>query len=463
MFKILEKAFIIFALIYFAGGLILILQRDNLPTSDEPPANSSMAMLHKHEQISNNDPTQKNPIKLGVEIFIYLTTAFLIVRNLRVFVDLALRHKLLWILLAVALLSALWSDVPSFTAKRGLVLLAATCFGVYLATHYTMRQIIRMMCVVGAIAAIGSFLVVWRMPDVGISGGATAGDWQGIFGQKNTLGRFMALETLVFAVATLKEERFRWVFALGALVSCGLLVMSRDISAAVLLPVLFGLIPVFHFARKYSLASIVTTLGVIGGTAAAFVFVIIIEPKKLLLMLGKDSTLSGRTEIWALVWQKVIERPWLGYGYSGFWLGKDGKESAGIWEALKWSVPHSHNGYLDVLVQLGAVGLLLFFVGYVVFFRQALRCARASKTVLGLFPLLYLSFMLLTNCTEGTILRDESIFWVLYAAIWVLTTRWLDLAGSRALHPARATRAIPNAAKRDLAPAWQVRSSNQAT
>jgi len=460
MLKILEKSFIIFALLYFAGGLILVLQPDSQPSSDEPPAHSSTAMLRKQERSSNNDATQKNPIKLAVEIFIYLTTAALILRNLRAFVDLALRHKLLWMLLAVALVSTAWSDAPDFTAKRSLVLIAATAFGVYVATRYTMRQIIRMMCIVGAIAAVASLLVVWRLPDVGITGGATAGAWQGIFGTKNTLGRLMALEALVFVMATLQESRFRWLYGVGALVCSGLVALSRDISAVLLLPLLIGLIPVFRLVRKHSLASIVTVLSVIGGTAAAFIFVVIIEPKELLLMLGKDSSLSGRTEIWKLVWQKVLERPWLGYGYNGFWLGKDGPESANIWKALKWSVPHSHNGYLDVLVQVGVVGLVLFFIGYTMFFWQALRCARASKTILGLFPLLYLSFMFLTNCTEGTILRDESIFWVLYAAIWVLTTRWLELASLPAMQHARTMPGNARVAKPTLAPAWQVRPSN---
>jgi O-antigen ligase len=453
MLRLLEKAFIIFSLLYFAGGMILVLQADDLPISDEPPTSSSSAMLRKQERKSNADPTQKNPVKLAVEASIYLTTALLILRRRHAFFELAWRHKLLWLLLAFAFFSALWSDAPSFTLKRSLVLIAATSFGAYLAVRYTMREIIRMMCIAGAIAALATLLVVWRMPDVGISGGVTAGAWQGIFGQKNILGRFMALETLIFAVATIKEKRFRWLYAAGALVCCSLVALSRDVSAVLLLPVLFGLMPIFHYARKHSLVSIVTVLSVIGGTAAAFVFVVIIEPAKLLLMMGKDSTLSGRTAIWSMVWQRIVERPWLGYGYSGFWLGNEGQQSANIWEALKWSVPHSHNGYLDVLVQLGAVGLGLFFVGYAVFFWHALRCARASRTVMGLFPLLYLSFMLLTNCTEGTILRDESVFWVLYAAIWVLTTRWLGLAEA-ASRPAATVAVKRNRVAPTTAPAW---------
>jgi O-antigen ligase len=163
-------------------------------------------------------------------------------------------------------------------------------------------------------------------------------------------------------------------------------------------------------------------------------------------MMGKNSSLSGRTDIWSMVWDKFVQRPWVGYGYSAFWMGKDGKQSAEIWEALHWAVPHSHNGFLDVLVQVGAVGMAIFVVGYVVFFYKALRCARASKTILGLFPLVYLSFMLLFNFSEGSIIREENMFWVLYAAMWALTTRWLGLA------EAAARRAVPA-----VAPAQKVR------
>ena len=52
---------------------------------------------------------------------------------------------------------------------------------------------------------------------------------------------------------------------------------------------------------------------------------------------------------------------------------------------------------------------------------------------MGVFPAyLNLTLMVLFNLSEGSILRQESIFWVLYASTWVLTTRWLELATSPA-------------------------------
>jgi exopolysaccharide production protein ExoQ len=434
MLKILEKSFVVFAMLYFAGALIVILQPDNLPQPDEPAGNMSMVMMRAADKGNDQDPTQKkNKIKIATQVGIYGITFFLILFNLREFMRLFLKHPWLWLLLVMAVGSVVWSDSPGFTLRRSLVLLASTCFGVYLAQRYTMREILRMLWIVGVIAAIGSLIVVWRKPDMGVASGATAGDWQGLFGQKNTLGRFMAFEVMACGIGVIAEKGvWRWFCIFGVLICLPLLIMSKDATAYLVLPVLLLLLPLFQYARKHSLVRMTAFLSTLGATVVGIVFLMIIDPQKILLLLGKNSTLSGRTDIWSMVWDKFLQRPWLGYGYSAFWMGKDGKESAEIWEALHWPVPHSHNGFLDVLVQVGAIGLLLFLVGYAIFFYKALRCARASKTILGLFPMLYLCFMILFNFSEGSIIREENLFWVLYAAMWVLTTRWLELAQARA-------------------------------
>ena len=208
----------------------------------------------------------------------------------------------------------------------------------------------------------------------------------------------------------------------------GLLVMAHDVTADLMLPMLFGLVPLYQWARRHSLARAVSLLAIAGAIAGWFASLVLLNPEKILAALGKDSSLSGRTDIWSMVWQKVLEHPLLGHGYSAFWLGWNGRDSADIWLALHWPVPHSHNGFLDLLADLGFLGLVLFLAGYVSYFRKALRCARASRTSWGLFPLLYLSFMIVFNFSESSILKQESVYWVLYAATWVLTTRWLELA-----------------------------------
>jgi len=130
---------------------------------------------------------------------------------------------------------------------------------------------------------------------------------------------------------------------------------------------------------------------------------------------GRDATLTGRTQLWADVIVQIEDKPWLGYGFGGFWLGWNGP-SAAIWEETTWQPPHAHNGILDLWLDLGAVGVALFVVGFVVAVVRALRLAQRSCDRAELLPIAFLVFMFLYNFSESTILHQNSIFWVLYVA-----------------------------------------------
>ena len=423
----LEKAFVVVLLLYFAGALNMFLDPGGQAPQDAP-STPIQAMMQQRDRHKNADPTEKNPTKLVAQVAIYLLAATLIWRRREEYLELALRHKLLWALLALAMLSALWSEVPGFTLRRSLVVLASTSIGVYLGVRYTMREIIRLICIAGGIAAMASLVVIVLRPDIGISSGATDGAWQGIFGQKNTLGEVMSLTTLAFAMAYFQEKRRG--FMVGAVACFALLILSRDASATLMTPLLVALVPIYNYGRKRSMSAAPLLFPLVGVVVAAVLFSVLGNAGQALQLMNKDTSLSGRTEIWSLVWQKFMASPWVGYGYSAFWLGAEGTQSADIWAAVHWPVPHSHNGFFDILADLGLAGFCLFFAGFISCWRQAVRCARLSKSWLGVFPLVYLTLMILFNLSEGSILRQESIFWVLYATTWVLTTRWLKLATS---------------------------------
>jgi len=424
--RTLEKAFVVVVLLYFAGAFGLILDPPSSSVQDVP-SSPILAMVQQRDRHKNTDPTEKNPTKLIAQLAIYGVGALLILRRREQVFELARRHAFLWALLALTAVSALWSDVPGFTLRRSVIVIASTSIGFYIGVRYTMREIIRMICVAGAIAATASLIAVLLWPAVGISGGATDGAWQGIFGQKNTLGAVMSLACITFVMAAIQEKKRRYI--VGAVGCFGLVIFSRDASAALMTPLLVALIPIYNYGRKRSIAAPLLFLGA-GSVVLLLVLVAVGDMSWVLGLMDKDTSLSGRTEIWSLVWQKILAHPLLGYGYSAFWLGAEGKQSAEIWAALRWPVPHSHNGFFDLLADLGFLGFSLFFAGFVSCCRQAIRCARLSKNVMGVFPLIYLTLMVLFNLSEGSILRQESIFWVLYASTWVLTTRWLELATS---------------------------------
>src|SRR5205823_1872949 len=91
----------------------------------------------------------------------------------------------------------------------------------------------------------------------------------------------------------------------------------------------------------------------------------------------------------ALVLSKIAMRPILGYGVNAFWRGRSA-EYAGIWDAVGWPTPHSHNGLLDLALDLGAVGIAFFTICYVQAVVRGFRFLRSgNSSIAGSWPFAY--------------------------------------------------------------------------
>ncbi len=112
--------------------------------------------------------------------------------------------------------------------------------------------------------------------------------------------------------------------------------------------------------------------------------------------LGKDPTLSGRTKIWHALWPKIFERPWLGYGPSGLYGGYVNQWNVDVIREVGFFHTHTHNGFLEVQVALGVVGLALAMalvastiIGAIRLFDEAPNIARWALACI--MPLLVMS------------------------------------------------------------------------
>jgi len=84
-------------------------------------------------------------------------------------------------------------------------------------------------------------------------------------------------------------------------------------------------------------------------------------------MLGRESTLTGRTELWPLLLSMDFN-PIFGTGYESFWLGQ---RLLYVWDIYGIKLQEAHNGYLEVYLHLGLVGLFLLIGMLFVAFRRA--------------------------------------------------------------------------------------------
>jgi O-antigen ligase len=254
------------------------------------------------------------------------------------------------------------------------------------------------------------------LPAYGVASGFDEGDWRGIYVHKNVLGRLMVVSGLAFLLIAMScRSNCLIAWTLCGLSAAVLLASDSKTGLVIFLTVLVFLllIKAGRWVYSRSLPFFITMVLASGGMATWFA----LNLNTVLRVLGRDMTLTGRTELWSVVLKMIWERPWFGYGYSAFWLGWQG-ESARVWlEIARWQPPHAHNGFLDLWLDVGLVGVAVFVLHFLAAYKRALSMARRAETAVGLWPLTYLTFMLLYNLMESTILgRNSVFFWALYVA-----------------------------------------------
>ena len=398
--RALNRSFVVFVFFLSSTGLMIPLLRQKAGSVST---------------VSGGDPVTQI-LWLGV----YAVTFCLIASQWRRFVSVVMRDKLLLLLIVVAVLSVVWSFAPEVTLRRSVALVGTTAFGAYLATQYTLGGQLRLLAWALGIAAILSFVFGLALPSYGISSDPLfQGDWQGIYNHKNALGSAMSLAAVVFLILATSSRRHRWIAWGGFVLALSLVVLSNSKTALVVFLAFLILWPIYRSLRwRYTLVvPFLIFAALLGGSIAVGLWS---NAGFLLDSIGRDTTLTGRTELWSLVLDKVRERPLLGYGYSGFWLGLRG-ESASIWLATGSEVPAADNGWLDLWLSLGILGVLVFVAGLSAAFLRAASWARVSSTREGVWPCMFLTFILLYSISESVFLEQNSMFWILYVST-VLST-----------------------------------------
>jgi O-antigen ligase len=139
---------------------------------------------------------------------------------------------------------------------------------------------------------------------------------------------------------------------------------------------------------------------------------------------GKDATFTGRTPIWEIVKEHIAKSPVIGSGYGGYWTGDTpGTDSSIVKKKLFFYPQEAHNGYLDVINDLGYVGVGILICFVVCYLIMALRLLKIDRSQAILF-LGLLFYELLSNLSEST--------WMQIAVPWMLSL-YASISTSRAL------------------------------
>jgi len=131
--------------------------------------------------------------------------------------------------------------------------------------------------------------------------------------------------------------------------------------------------------------------------------------------MGRDPTLTGRTEIWGVALTRLSEHLPLGFGRGAFWApGSKNALEAGLAVSLNFIPPHVHNGFLDLALDIGLIGFICFAISFMLVFWRALKQGYATKATEELWPLVFLIYLAMNNVTESYLLRLANLYWVLF-------------------------------------------------
>ncbi len=120
--------------------------------------------------------------------------------------------------------------------------------------------------------------------------------------------------------------------------------------------------------------------------------------------MGRNSTLTGRTEIWALV-VNLVHNPVVGTGFESFWLGSRLETMQRHMRGLN----EAHNGFIEIYISLGWIGVLLLAVMIVTGYRNMIATFRRNPDE-GRFRLALFLTVIVSSFTEAAF-RTLGIGW----------------------------------------------------
>ncbi|MEV8172847.1 O-antigen ligase family protein [Microbacterium sp. NPDC077486] len=337
---------------------------------------------------------------------------------------------------ALALLSVAWSQWRVPTVATGMLLAAVTVNGLFIAHVLTWHEIVRALSSAFKwILGLSLALELWvslvlhgpLLPNFAdIPAGKIDPQWywvrdnlfdggriQGILGNANLLGIVSLFALITFGVLFAAKARWRTTLALWMILAAYFLFRTASATALACAGAAAVVLVVALLMRRAASPTARTRIYVVAiGSTAVLALALWLLREPLLGLLGRSADLTGRSnKIWSAVLERVGEHPIIGNGFSSPWVPTDPAFDGWIVDH-GITVFHAHNMWLDVLLQLGVLGLVLMAVAYgSLLWRSWFFAvdrprwdldAHRPYSPLTLLPSLYTVVLLVQGLTEST-------------------------------------------------------------
>ena len=319
-------------------------------------------------------------------------------------------------LVALAFVSSRWSLEPDKTARRSIALALSMLFAVYLGGVFRGPNLLRLLCFAFVPMLLASLATVAAAPALGVHQDVNAGMWRGVWYEKNQAGMMCFTAVLAATSLLVSGARDRVLPILTIALGLAMLAGSQSKTALLCLLAGGGVIVGLHLLRRTGPVGgvVLVWLGVVAGGALLTAF--LLTPETFYALLGKEASLTGRTEIWDSLMRRAAEQPWTGYGYAAFW-GKESMPANWVRLETDWDVPSAHHGWLEVLIQLGRIGVTAVAATFLLAVVLTLVRLRRQGADEGYFAAGYLMALGVLSLSESVLLLHHNLTWALFVAV----------------------------------------------
>jgi exopolysaccharide production protein ExoQ len=392
---------------------------------------------------------------------LFLIMALVIVELIRMRVDLRLLPYPLIGFLVLCAASIAWSAYPAASALGVAFIVLTTLFGLFLATAIDLTTFVR--CLGTALRWILALSLLFELFVATVIRDKVLPFWvdwshldkipaafywsrnllfeggriQGIVGNANLLAFAALLAVIVFGVQIAARSTSRFWTAAWMLVALGTLALTR--SSTVLVAGVVVAIVAFYLWMVRRVPAERRIPWYIAGSAiaAAGIALVLVFRTALLALLGRSPDLTNRLDIWDTVIGLANQRPVAGWGWTGYWAPWVEPFDGLI--VIK-GVPYyqAHNAWIDIFLQLGIIGLVVFG-GLVVStlgrsWARAVDLPRARGKAIGLLPILVMVMLIVHSLAESRLLIEIG-----FALLVVFAIRTRSNRGQNLHLPGRAT------------------------
>jgi exopolysaccharide production protein ExoQ len=328
--------------------------------------------------------------------------------------------------------SVAWSVYWEISLYRWLLLVFSVIIGGYIGLKYDLKKILRLLSLFGIYILLFAGILILFVPDIGVHNyyDIIQGAWKGPYWHKNHMGLIATFINILFLTNTiyslLFEKNKKNIYLWGGpyLLSFLFIYQSDSIAAYMTTIFLHGMILLALFLLKFGKK--LHRFHYLIFFAVFFIAAIILFSNLDFIfgIFNRNTSLTGRIPLWKFISENYLSRqPLIGYGFNAFWYIESHQVTVQQAVGYRNPVIIADNGFIDILINNGYLGFVLFLIFYFGLWWRSMAFARKSRDIIGVFPVILMAYTLIANISWSLMFENEGFFMLIMITVMFSISR----------------------------------------